>query len=947
MDRKASNLIDERRLGTPPVRGRDSELEQIAGAVAGVAQGRGGVLIIEGPPGIGKTRLLAEAIALAKKADVRTLLGETFEYQHMVPFAPLFMATLHAEPSIGDAEALRRLGTRADLRYWVIHDLRAAIAAAASQHPLAIHVEDIHWADNGTLMALRSLTLDLADAPVLWVLTGRPAATNPAVHETTAALERAGAKVLRLTAVSPQAVADIVQDVVRVRADSSLLTLAEMTNGNPFQLIELLRGLDEERRIRVDGGRAIATGDALPARLSTSMQQRLDRFSEDARRVMQVASVLPDRFSAGLLATMLERSPSTIIGAIEEAVGAELLAEDGDRLRFRHELLRDATAQTLPTSLRRAMERQAATIMLEAGAAPEEVAAQLARSAEVGDYVAIAALRQAARSLAASDPCAAAELSKRALQLLPTGDSQRGQLVAETVVLLNRATEYEEARNLAGDTLSGALSTEEEAEIRLSLSTVASGTTQIRIEENRRALRLPHTSDVIRARHQAWLAYNLMMNGQAGHDRSAVNEATAAAEATGDLETQLMSEITLASLDCADGYCQRALAHADKLDALTRSGDVTPAHQLAAFHHANLFAVIGLLDDAAAIVADGIRISRSERNGMALQLWTHYEGMVHLAAGRIPAARTAIEAIPASDRMPWSSAHCTLGMFTLAEVAARTDDRVLLKDMLIAAQDAHSTGSPAVRRGAAGILAQAAWQRDDVDEAVRRLSGDVTLLLTPLWPVVLDHVILTARVAAAAGHAGLRTSLLNTISVLERERPRVTLFTAVAQHAHGILSGNSNDLVAAANSLQSSSRPLLYAGAAEDAGQALASLDRTPEARDQLNAAFDTYTDCGAITDARRVGRMLRGLGVERRMVTHQRAKTGWNSLTESELKLVHLAAQGAINRDIAQQLHLSPHTVKAHLRNAYAKLGVNTRLELRQLVSGVDRPPPSPRTGA
>lgn len=135
MDRKASNLIDERRLGTPPVRGRDSELEQIAGAAAGVARGRGGVLIIEGPPGIGKTRLLAEAIALAKNADVRTLLGDTFEYQHMVPFAPLFMATLHAEPSIGDAEALRRLGTRADLRYWVIHDLRAAIAAAASQHP--------------------------------------------------------------------------------------------------------------------------------------------------------------------------------------------------------------------------------------------------------------------------------------------------------------------------------------------------------------------------------------------------------------------------------------------------------------------------------------------------------------------------------------------------------------------------------------------------------------------------------------------------------------------------------------------------------------------------------------------------------------------------------------------------------------------------------------------
>jgi predicted ATPase len=262
VDRDRPSLIDERRLRTPPVRGRDSELEQIADAVSALARGRGGVLSIEGPPGIGKTRLLAEAIVLAKEANVRTLLGETFEYQHTVPFAPLFMATLHAEPSIGDAEALRRMGTRADLRYWVIHNLRAAIAAAASQQPLAIHLEDIHWADNGTLMALRALAVDLADAPVLWVLTVRPAATSPAVHETMTALERAGAKVLRLTPVSPQAVADIVQDAVRVSADSSLMTLAKMTNGNPFQLIELLRGLDEERRIRLDGGRAIATGDA-------------------------------------------------------------------------------------------------------------------------------------------------------------------------------------------------------------------------------------------------------------------------------------------------------------------------------------------------------------------------------------------------------------------------------------------------------------------------------------------------------------------------------------------------------------------------------------------------------------------------------------------------------------------------------------------------------------
>jgi DNA-binding CsgD family transcriptional regulator len=97
--------------------------------------------------------------------------------------------------------------------------------------------------------------------------------------------------------------------------------------------------------------------------------------------------------------------------------------------------------------------------------------------------------------------------------------------------------------------------------------------------------------------------------------------------------------------------------------------------------------------------------------------------------------------------------------------------------------------------------------------------------------------------------------------------------------------------------------------------------------------------DCEAIADARRVGRALRRLGVERRIVAHPRAKTGWGSLTDSELKVVHLIAGGATNSSVAQQLHLSPHTVKTYLRNAFAKLGINSRVQLTQLIRGSDEP--------
>ncbi|OBA72622.1 LuxR family transcriptional regulator [Mycobacterium sp. 1554424.7] len=903
--------------------------------IAAVTQGDGGVLVIEGPPGIGKSRLLTEVLTLAEKAGVRALFGEAFEYQQTVPFFSLFMATLRADPPVGDVEALRRLGTSADLRYWVVRDLQAAVHATASRTPLAIILEDIHWADNATLLALRSLAATRPDAPVLWVLTARTGAGGPAVRETLTALEREGATFLRLTAMTPSAVADIVQDAVRANADESLLSLADKAHGNPFLLTELLRGLDEEGRLDISGGRAVAAGDTLPRRLSATMQQRLDQLSNSAGEVARVAAVLPDRFSARLLAAMLERRPTALVSAVDEAVRADLLVEDGDQLKFRHDLLREATRQSLPQSLRRAMERQSATIMLDLGAAPEEVATQLARSAEAGDQAAIAALRQAAQSVANSDPSVAADLSRRALELQPAEDPGRGALVTETIVLLNRATRYEEAQGLAITSLSAALSPEEEAKIRLRLPTLTTDTTTRHIEENRRALQLPHLSGVTEARHRAWLAYNLAMYGQYGQDSAAANEAAAAAASTGDLESKILSGIALACLDCVNGYADRALHRVEDLQALAPAGDTT-AHHLAAIHLSNLLAVVGRVEDAAVLVAGRTEQSQRERDGMAVHIWGLTAGGMELAAGRLSAARAATEWLPTPNRTE-STYVDARRMFILAEVAARTDDRTLLLETMSEARDAYSNGSPSVRREAAGLLGLAAWQRDDVHDAVRWLGGDISLLVTPFLPTVLDQLTLTARVASAAGDAGLLARLPDAVEVLERERPAVPLFTAVANHARGILERDAQALVAAAESLRASSRPLLYASAAEDAGGELARAQHNAEAIDQLNAAFDTYAECEAMADARRVGRALRRLGVERRIVTHPRAATGWDSLTDSELRVINLIAQGATNRDVAAQLHLSPHTVKTHVHNAFAKLGIASRAQLAQLMRGAD----------
>jgi DNA-binding CsgD family transcriptional regulator len=201
---------------------------------------------------------------------------------------------------------------------------------------------------------------------------------------------------------------------------------------------------------------------------------------------------------------------------------------------------------------------------------------------------------------------------------------------------------------------------------------------------------------------------------------------------------------------------------------------------------------------------------------------------------------------------------------------------------------------------------------------------------------VFDQLILMSRVASAAGDAGLRARVLQSIEVLERERPGAALFAAVAQQARGILERDADALMEAANVL-AMWRPLLYAGAADDAAGELARAGRDAEAIESLNKAFDTFVECEALADARRVGRALRRLGVQRRIVAQPRARTGWDSLTDSELTVVNLIAQGATNRDVATQLHLSPHTVKTHVHNVFAKLGIASRAQLAQLMRGAD----------
>jgi DNA-binding CsgD family transcriptional regulator len=504
--------------------------------------------------------------------------------------------------------------------------------------------------------------------------------------------------------------------------------------------------------------------------------------------------------------------------------------------------------------------------------------------------------------------------------------------------LLNRASRYQDAEDLAVAVLSETVSPEEEAEIRLRLATPNRHSAKRRVEENRRALQLVNVSDVTRARHLSWLAYNLALQEQCEQQRVAADEAAAAAASTHDPEATILAEVALALLDGGEGYAGRALRRLEDLLPLARASGVTAARDLAAVHYAMTLAVVGRLDEAAAQVAGGMERVRRERDAMTLDLWTMVDGLVNMAAGRLSAARAAAEALPPPQGTGVAEPGM-MRMLILAEVAASTGDRNLMQQTINEVQGAYCSGSSLLGRSAAYVLALAAWRRGDVHDAMRWLAT-VTLIASPLGSHVLKRVMFSAQVASAAGDAGLRARVLQAIDLLERERPATLVFAGVAGYVRGILERDAEALVAAADMLRSSSRPILYATAAEDAGSELARSGRSDEAVDQLNAAFDTYMRHEAIADARRVGRELRRLGVERRIVSQPRGKAGWDSLTDSELRVVNLIAQGATNRDVATQLHLSLHTVKTHIRNAFAKLGINSRAQLTPLVRGsLDQP--------
>jgi DNA-binding CsgD family transcriptional regulator len=251
------------------------------------------------------------------------------------------------------------------------------------------------------------------------------------------------------------------------------------------------------------------------------------------------------------------------------------------------------------------------------------------------------------------------------------------------------------------------------------------------------------------------------------------------------------------------------------------------------------------------------------------------------------------------------------------------------------------TTAPATGKQAAWFLASHAMAQGEVNKAHRMLCAlgeDERLSLFPLFPHDVGDDARLVRIALGAGDDEL---VRKACAVAERRlerNPSVLSVRAAHVHVRGLVNRSAEDLQQAATLFGAASRPLVQAEALEGAGCQHLDDGASQLAIEAFDRALVLAVHAGAAWDAARLRHRLRELGVRRRLVPIDTATTGWDSLTVAEAAVADLVVDGLTNREIALQLFISPHTVNAHLRHVFDKMGARSRVELTRMAVSRDR---------
>src|SRR5256714_2480495 len=494
--------------------GPHAELALIRAELERLSDGAEAVVVVEGAAGMGKSRLLEEVAAIARSLGIRVGSSAADPSETVVELATLLAALFDGTEPLLDPGTLSTLHAQPEQRFWMLRDLQQLLERAALESPLLIAVDDAHWADAGTVAAIRTLPTRLMGLPIAWVIALRPPREATPLVFALEQLKQVGARTITLGPLDDDAVVQLATDLLAAQPDQSILKQLAEADGSPFLVVATLLGLQEADRIRVVDGRAELIDGGLPRRVHQKMRERLGRLSDEASDAVTVAASLGRTFTFDELARTLGRPVSDLLAPVGELLEANLLVERDEKLAFWHDITREAVRTSVPITARRALDRQAAGVLLEAGALPGEVAVQLAASAQPGDEVAIDTLLEAAEALLTTEPGTAAEFGQRALEIAPAHHPQRGEIVGTTAIALHITGHGEEAIAFADRALRETLPAIQEAEVRLSIAGMFAISPEIRIGAGRLALNLPDLPETLRALHLPCPFHNLVTPGR-------------------------------------------------------------------------------------------------------------------------------------------------------------------------------------------------------------------------------------------------------------------------------------------------------------------------------------------------------------------------------------------------------------------------------------------------
>ena len=356
--------------------------------------------------------------------------------------------------------------------------------------------------------------------------------------------------------------------------------------------------------------------------------------------------MLGRRFSADELAALGGAAPAEILAALREALAAGLVTEDGDRMAFRHALVREAVDATLPRTVRQSLRRRAVDVMLQHGAPPSDVAELVMDVARPGDGEAIAILRRAAAETGRVSPAVASLLSRRALELTPPGDPGRGPLTAETLSYLLYAGKAAEGVRLmtaaAGDFASPAA----EAEARLSLAHVSMQYAPADVvEQCQRALDLPNVPAGVRVHLLSFLSLGLDLIGDASAAEKTAQDAEAAAKASDDPDNEMFTLIPRAGRALGDGDWRLALdLTAECVARRHTAAGATVRLWLPDGWQAFIFMAVGRLDEAFALIDAGMKTAQRDGIAANIRVWSMLRFRALFCSGRLADARAEAEA---------------------------------------------------------------------------------------------------------------------------------------------------------------------------------------------------------------------------------------------------------------------------------------------------------------